>query len=81
MLILDTGDGGVRWANGPAAPTGLLRVEEHQYVLDFSGDEARPWRATVNRFDGTMVRDVGKDGPTRTRDRLVCKRETEGPKL
>ena len=81
VLVLDTGDDRVRWANGPGAPTGVLTVEDQQYVLAFTHDRAKPWRATLNRFDGTMVREVGKPGAARTRELLACKREAEGPKL
>lgn len=81
VLILDTGDRRVRWANGPDAPTGVLTVGDHQYAVAFTGDGAKSWRATLNRFDGTMVRETGKPGAAGTRERLACKREPEGPKL
>lgn len=81
VLILDTGDRRVRWANGPGAPTGALTVDDHQYVVAFSGGGAKAWRATLNRFDGTMVRETGNPGAAGARERLACKREAEGPKL
>ena len=79
VLVLDTGDRSVHWANGPGAPTGVLTVENHQYLLRFGEDEPASWRATLNRFDGTMMQEVGKPGPAQTRQQLICKPETEGP--
>lgn len=81
LFVLDTGDRSVRWANGPGAPTGALTIEDHQYVLRFGRDEPASWRATLNRYDGTMLRELGKPGPTQTQQRLTCRRDAEGPKL
>lgn len=80
VLVLDTGDRSVRWVNGPGAPVGALTVEDHQYILRF-GQGPTGWRATLNRFDGAMVREVGKASPSQTSQRFACKRETEGPKF
>lgn len=81
VLVVDTGDESVRWLNAPGAPTGDLAVKDHQYEFAFATAGTPPWRATVNRFDGVMTRDLGPPGATRTRQTLACKREAEGPKL
>lgn len=80
VLVLDTGDQSARWVNGPGAPVGALTVQDQQYLLRF-GQEPTGWRATLNRFDGMMVREVGKAGAARAPQRFACKRETEGPKF
>ncbi len=84
VYVLDTGADRVTWANGPGAPEGRLKVEDHAYRFDF-GDHA----ATVNRFDGDMVRETGRapflDGGAATKDnrRLAwtCAAQAEGPKF
>lgn len=81
ILVIDTGDKSVRWLNAPGAPAGDLSVKDHQYEFAFATAGTPPWRATVNRFDGVMTRDLGPPGPSRTRQTLACKREAEGPKL
>ena len=81
VLVVDTGDKSVRWLNAPGAPTGDLTVKDHQYEFVFATAGTPPWRATVNRFDGVMTRNLGPPGATRTRHTLACKREAEGPKL
>lgn len=87
VYVLDTGRSAVTWADGPQALEGKLVVSEYEYVLDFPSRPGAPaYHARINRFDGQMVREIGrlpfgKQTPANLRETLTCASAKLGPRF
>ncbi|WP_159091956.1 hypothetical protein [Stenotrophomonas sp. ZAC14D2_NAIMI4_7] len=84
VLILDSGQASVVWANEPSARAGTLTVEGMVYRLDFPPNAGKPTlRAVINRYDGRM--ELSEHGPGATSAavsrQMSCDQQPVQPKV